>query len=126
MYREAFPILYVSDMERSVKFYHDLLGFSVKYRWPAEGVSTFVFLQLPPLGIGLATINDVGGRVKSPAEPAQFELCIYVDDLDEALRHLVAHGVKQLRPVEEQPWGERNGYVADPDGYPIHIAAAVK
>lgn len=126
MYREAFPILYVSDMERSLQFYCDLLGFSVSYRWPVEGVSLFAFLKLPPLGLGLATVNETGGRVKLPAERAQFELCVYVDDVDEAASQFLAHGVVQLRPPESHPWGERNVYVADPDGYPIQITAVLK
>ena len=126
MYREVFPILYVSEMERSLQFYCELLGFSVSYRWPAEGLSTFVFLKLPPLGLGLATANETGGRVKLPAERAQFELCVYVDDVDEAVKQLTAHGVVQLRAPESRPWGERNVYVADPDGYPIQITAALK
>jgi catechol 2,3-dioxygenase-like lactoylglutathione lyase family enzyme len=33
MYREGFPILYVSNIERSLRFYRDLLGFTVGYRW---------------------------------------------------------------------------------------------
>ena len=28
-----------------------------------------------------------------------------------------------VREPEDQPWGERQATVADPDGYPIHIGA---
>jgi catechol 2,3-dioxygenase-like lactoylglutathione lyase family enzyme len=31
-FREAFPILYAADMERSVHFYCDLLRFELVYR----------------------------------------------------------------------------------------------
>jgi len=125
MYREVFPILYVSDMEQSLQLYCGLLGFSVSYRWPIEGLSNFAFLKLPPLGLGLATANEMGGHVKLPAERAQFELCVYVDDVDEAVNQLIAHGVVQLRAPKSQPWGERNAYLADPDGYPIQITASL-
>jgi catechol 2,3-dioxygenase-like lactoylglutathione lyase family enzyme len=34
-FRDSFPILYVADVERSVRFYRDLLGFDVQFTWPA-------------------------------------------------------------------------------------------
>ena len=53
--------------------------------------------------------------------PPRFELCFEVEDTDAASAHLLALGVKQLQPPTDQPWGERNAYFEDPDGYPLEL-----
>ena len=123
-FREAFPILYAEDVERSIRFYCDLLGFEVVYRWPAEGDVEFAFLRLDPLGIGIAAHSAPGellGRSPVRGSPPRFELCIYADDVDRAASELSAGGARLLVPPADQPWGERLLYVEDPDGNPIQV-----
>jgi lactoylglutathione lyase len=45
-----------------------------------------------------------------------FGLCLYTDDIAADLDRLCAAGATlRMKPVD-QPWGERMGYVGDPDG----------
>jgi lactoylglutathione lyase len=121
--REPFPILYVRDVARSEAFYRDAFGFDPTFRWPAEGPSTFVFLKLEPLGIGIGAADgeNVHGNPVVPGSGA-FELCLYVDDIAEASARLRDLGADELRPPKDEPWGESRAYFADPDGNTIHIA----
>jgi catechol 2,3-dioxygenase-like lactoylglutathione lyase family enzyme len=85
MFREPFPILHVSDPQRSVDVYTEAFGFEVGFRWPEEGPLEFAFLKLGETGIGIgrSTAPDLpdwpGGR-----DLGSFQLCIYADDTDAA------------------------------------------
>jgi lactoylglutathione lyase len=115
MFREAFPILYVEDADRSARFYCDNFDFEIAFRWPADGELEFAFLRLEPLGIGVVQ----GSR----GEDAQFEVCVYCDDTDAAAERLRGNGVRELQAPEDQPWGERLAFFEDPDGNKIHVTA---
>jgi lactoylglutathione lyase len=128
-FRDAFPILSVEDVERSLRFYRDLLGYELTFRWPEEGAIEFAFVQLGASGLGLGKVGEVHSIVGRPVDPPpadrlpRFELCLYVDDVDAASAYLLANGVERLVPPTDQPWGERLAYFADPDGNPIHVCA---
>ncbi len=121
--REAFPIVYVRDVSRSEAFYRDAFGFEPTFRWPADGPSTFVYLRLDPLGIGIGAADgeNVHGNPVVAGSGA-FELCIYVDDIEDAAGRLRDLGAKELRPPVVEPWGESRAYFTDPDGNTLHIA----
>lgn len=120
---EPFPIVYVKDIAKSEQFYCDAFGFEAVYRFPTEGPTDFVYLQLEPSGIGLGAADgeNVHGRPVAPGA-GSFELFLYVDDMDEACARLRALGASELRPPVDEPWGERRAYFEDPDGNAIHIA----
>jgi lactoylglutathione lyase len=128
-FRVAFPILYTEHLAAARAFYEDLLGFVETFRFPAEGQPHFVALSLEEGSIGIADVSlpaDPGhGRPLRPVSGHRFELCVYADDVDEALTQLAAAGVPVLAKPFDQPWGERMAYVEDPDGNPVHIAAAI-
>ncbi len=73
--REPFPIVYVDDVARSERFYCEAFGFEAVYRFPAEGLADFVYLQLEPSGIGLGAAGgeNVHGRPVAPGA-GSFEL----------------------------------------------------
>jgi lactoylglutathione lyase len=126
VFRSVFPILYAEDVERSMRFYTEVFGFAVTYRWPADGPCQFAYLELTPQGIGLASragAEQKYGKTLDRGGLLGFELCLRVDDVDQAAELLLSRGVKQLSPPEDTPWGERLAYFEDPDGVPIMIYA---
>lgn len=108
--REAFPILLVADVERAAAFYCDLLGFERGFRWPVDGELEFVFLRLPPLGIGIVRGERTGEA---------FALCVYVDNADDSLEPAQSLGAEVVRGPRDEPWGERMADVRDLDGNTI-------
>lgn len=108
-----------------MRFYSELFGFEVVYRWPPEGDELeFAYLRLEPLGIGIAARSapeELIGRSPVAGSPPRFELCIYADDVDRAAEDFARAGVGLLLPPTDQPWGERLLYVEDPDGNPIQV-----
>jgi uncharacterized glyoxalase superfamily protein PhnB len=113
-FREPFPILAVDDLAGAAAFYAETFGFEIKYRFPPEGEPDFLFLSLPPLGIGI-------GR-RRPGEP-DHAVCMYADDVDAAAAALRKAGATEISPPADQAWGERMTQFEDGDGHRLVIVA---
>jgi lactoylglutathione lyase len=120
-----FPMLSAADLAASVAFYRDVLGGVEAYRF-SEDEPVFVTLQLGDSEIGIGGVGEapLHGQPQRPASGHRIELCVYVDDVDEAAGAARAVGAPvQLEPAD-QSWGERVAYVADPDGNLVMLTAA--
>jgi lactoylglutathione lyase len=126
MFREPFPILHVSDVERSVELYTEAFGFELGFRWPEEGTLEFAFLKLGETGIGI-------GRAVPPPLPdwpagrdlGKSQLCIYADDTSVAAERLRSLGMTQVTAPREMPWGEKLAFFEDPDGHLLHVTSVL-
>ena len=111
---EAFVILQVADLPRSLRFYRDEIGFEHTYSQPEEGEPQFATLESGAFTLGLAAAE---GRV----EAMTTALWLYTDDVDGAFATLRDRGARVVSEPADQPWGERLASVSDPDGYTIHL-----
>ena len=111
----------VSDMSRSVAFYRDILGLSLKFESP--GWSEF---QTGATTLALHRIRArVGGEDRAPAEPLAGTCSIgfSVEDLEATHRELAARGAHfVLAPTEQVDEGIRLAVCVDPDGIAIAFA----
>src|SRR5437868_14116615 len=64
---DTFPIIHCADLERSLHFYRDEFGFTLKFRWPDEGPLEFAYLVRDGSGLGLGRPNgdDYGLPVRT-------------------------------------------------------------
>jgi PhnB protein len=114
-FREPFPIISVADVDRAIEFYCSTFGFEKTYAVDDEEGTVFAFLELAPLGIGIAR--------RQSAEDADFALWIYADDVDDAAERLRAAGAQEVQAPADQEWGERMCSFRDADGHLIHIGS---
>ena len=128
-FTSAFPIIDCQDLAASRRFYEGPLGFTATYRFPPDGEPEFVAMELSDgSSIDLASAGSTSGNIRGlgPSRPRTghpFELCVYTDDTDAAIDMLRSAGVAVLVEPADQPWGERLGYVSDPDGNRVHITS---
>jgi lactoylglutathione lyase len=137
--------LTVSDLERSVAFYRDLLGFAVVYERGevlAEYMPRLVGLpgarlkiaglDLPGLHLDLIEyIAPQGANAAGPTcDVGNGHLGFTVDDLWAAYRQLVAAGVRfKSEPVSITHGPNRGGwavYFTDPDGITLEMIQRAK
>jgi lactoylglutathione lyase len=121
VFQELFPILSTPDLPRALRFYRDLLGCEIHYRFPADGEPAYVGMALGASRLGIGA--DPPGQPQRPAGDGRFALWVYVEDCDAAVERLRAGGVAVLAEPADQPWGERMAEVADPDGNRVIVAA---
>ena len=89
--------IYVSDLEKSIRFYQDI-GFELKFidgnAW-AEfdlGETAFALLQRP--------------AEKGTVQPAKTRIMFEVNDIEKMRRHLVSLGVNLIGGVREETYGK--------------------
>tara|TARA_Y100000588_G_scaffold248777_1_gene263292 strand:- start:363 stop:839 length:477 start_codon:yes stop_codon:yes gene_type:complete len=135
--------LTVSDIERSIEFYRDVLGMELVGRRPCVE-QDYVGRQTgyPGLKLSVASFRACAGNAQSiemvqylteagaAADPStnragNSHLCLRVDDLRAAHADLSAQGVRfKSAPVEITHGPNRGGlvvYLHDPDGYTLEL-----
>lgn len=107
------PVLEVTDMERSIAFYCDKLGFSAsRFGEP----STFTIVQR-----GMVTIALDASERNQSANNQYWAAYVYVSDVDSVYSEFRENDVTIHRPIEDMYYGCRDFDVIDPDGYIIAI-----
>jgi catechol 2,3-dioxygenase-like lactoylglutathione lyase family enzyme len=100
-----------SDLDRSRRFYRDVLGLAIYREFgPADDPSVVFFL-----GPGLL---EVSGHT---ADPAGHSVMIWIQVRDVHAEHarLAAAGVPIIRGPATEPWGLTEMWIQDPDGVQI-------
>ena len=120
--RSAAPSFTVNDIERSLAFYRDVLGFVVKERWEEDGVLHGVELVAGSVTFWLAQDDWKKGRDRVKGQGFRL-YCGTAQDLDALAGRIEARGGTLLEPVKDQPWGGREFAVRDLDGFTITIAS---
>jgi uncharacterized glyoxalase superfamily protein PhnB len=119
--RSVMPALTVDDLQVSLAWYRDILGFHVSQEMK-EG-DNLVGASLKAGAVEILLIQDdfARGRDRNKGEGLRL-YCTTAMDLD-ALAHDIAErgGVLDQLPTE-QPWGARDLAVTDPDGFRISIS----
>jgi lactoylglutathione lyase len=125
MERKAFPVLYVTNVRRSLEFYA-LLGYESRYQFPLEGDPHYVGLERGESSLGIADSGWPEAQLGITVGTApRFELFVYVDDVQATVETFRAAGYPILQEPATMPWGERQAYVSDPDNNPVALATPV-
>ena len=117
--RSIMPSLTVSDIERSLPWYRDGLGFFVGERWEDGGKLKGVQLKAGACELGLAQDDFTKGRQREKG--VGFRLwCNTTQDVDAIAKRLLAFG----GTIVEGPGDQWDGYsftAQDPDGFKLTI-----
>lgn len=110
------PGLTVGDLEKSIEFYTQALGFVVAERWMRDGQLAGVMLEAGACELGLSRDDWAKGRERKKGEGIR----LWVEtgqDIDELAARARARGARITAEPEDKPWGVRAFAFDDPDGY---------
>ncbi len=118
-------ILFVADQAVSRDFYRAVFGLQPTLDVP--GMTEFLLSEHHILGLmpEQGIVRLLGGAIADPHGATgipRIELYVRVDDPDAMFARAIDHGATVLSPIEERSWGDRAGYVADPDGHVLAFA----
>ncbi|WP_426272202.1 VOC family protein [Exiguobacterium sp. R-17] len=121
MIQYGYTILYVEDTVRTLTFYRDVLGLSVK----AEHGS-YIEFETGQTTLAFNTREDVQQLIPDytiPSGKAQqtLEIGFVTDDVPTLFQKVEAAGYKTVLAPVEKPWGQVVAYVLDPDGHLIEL-----
>jgi catechol 2,3-dioxygenase-like lactoylglutathione lyase family enzyme len=132
----------VSNLERSLAFWRDVLGFELSHRVDQKGELAAEITGVPGAEISLAVLKAPGGHKIEllqylapanrrqhielrPCDVGSVHVALTVDNLDAVLEKIVASGWKAGRKPQTLTTGPNAGkrviYVRDPDGTTIEF-----
>jgi len=114
--RLGYVVRFVESLDPSLVFYRDVLGQQLTKRtehWAQFDCAGLRF-GLFERAVMASTLGLSPEQLGSP--PGAVELAFEVEDCDGAYAAALAAGARGVSPPEDRPWGERTGYLLDPDG----------
>ncbi|MCD4687308.1 MAG: VOC family protein [Anaerolineae bacterium] len=114
-------VVFVKDLAAARRFYEELLEMQVEADFGAN-VGYVGGLAIWEVGSAYQMIHGRTAEDVPALGRDNLELFFETDDLDAAWERLHAAGVTVIKPVREQPWGQRVLHIADPDGHVVEIA----
>jgi PhnB protein len=127
-YPQVTPYLIVDDAAGAINFYGNVLGTTERMRMPGpDGRIGHAELQLGDSGIMLADeYPEMSGPSPKSLGGSPVTVSAYVEDVDAAFKRALDAGAKELRPVENQFYGDRSGQFEDPFGHRWSISTHVE
>ena len=119
--KQAVPFFNVTNIEASLRFYVDGLGFALSNHWSPEGRIRWCWLRLDDASVMLQEYWRDGRPGGAPAGPLGqgVSICFICADALAVYRDLMARGVAATRPfVGNGMWVTS---VKDPDGYELYF-----
>ncbi|MDT4805501.1 Glyoxalase/Bleomycin resistance protein/Dioxygenase superfamily protein [compost metagenome] len=114
--------LICSDYPRSKHFYTEVLGLQVIAETYREARDSWKLdLALGDAQLELFSFPGAPKRPSYPEAQGLRHLAFAVDDLDAAITHLEAHGVRCEPIREDELTGKRFTFFADPDDLPLEL-----
>jgi catechol 2,3-dioxygenase-like lactoylglutathione lyase family enzyme len=111
----------VKDIDRTLDFYRDKLGFKEMFRLDRDGKLWLMYLRITDTQYIELFPEAVGDRAPGREANGLNHLCIEVDNLDGALEELTKAGVAITREKQMGADGNLQAWIEDPDGNRIEL-----
>jgi catechol 2,3-dioxygenase-like lactoylglutathione lyase family enzyme len=111
--RTAAPQFLVDEITKALSFYEERLGFNVDFVYQNFYASVSrdgatIHLKCAPKLVAERELRKSGEHLDAYLD---------VSGVDEFHEELTRRGVQILRSLTQRPWGRREFYIEDPDGY---------
>ena len=111
----------VRDVERTLDFYVNKLGFAEMLRLERDGQLWLIYLRITDDQY-LEVFPDGEGERAAEREAVGFNhICLAVPDIDQTVGELNAAGVELIRPKAMGADGNWQAWIEDPDGHRIEL-----
>jgi uncharacterized glyoxalase superfamily protein PhnB len=108
--------LTVKDLERSLAWYRDVVGFTVRQRHERDGKLIAVSLKAGSVELLIGRDDGAKGWDRVKGEGMSLQLTTS-QNIDELAARIKAHGGTLVTEPADMPWGVRVFRAADPDGF---------
>ena len=113
--RRVVPDIKSDAFEESRGFYRDFLGFNVgmDMGW----IVPFVSPSNPTAQISI---------LRSDPSTIHPNISVEVGDVDVVHERAIAHGLRIVYPLTDEPWGVRRFFVVDPNGLVLNVMSHIE
>ncbi|HEY7194884.1 MAG TPA: VOC family protein [Gemmatimonadales bacterium] len=114
--RKLTPGFTTTDLQRSMAFYRDVLGFVIGDEWRDTGTLTGCEIHAGAITFMLNQDDFAKGRDRTKGVGARL-WCHTAQDLDRLAAEIKARGGVLDQEPHDTPWGQRVFMITDPDGF---------
>lgn len=127
-YNTVTPYLVIKGAAQAIDYYKKVFGATVVVRMDGpDGRVGHAELQIGDSRIMLADENpSMGATSATTIGNSPVSLYLYLPDVDKVVDKAVAEGAKILKPVQDQFYGDRSGFLQDPFGHFWGIATHIE
>jgi lactoylglutathione lyase len=111
----------VKDVERTLAFYVEKLGFREMFRLEREGKLWIVYLRITDTQFLEVFPDATGDRAPDREANGLNHVCLEVTDIDDAIAELDQAGVPIAREKQLGADGNLQAWIEDPDGNRIEL-----
>jgi len=117
----ASPSFTVNDLDRSLSWYRDVVGFDVEETWKDGEKVIGVSLRAGDVSFMIGQDDWKKGRDRKKGEGFRI-FCTTRKSVDDIAKRIKSKGGQLDHEPQNQPWGMRDFSMTDPDGFKITIA----
>src|ERR687891_219486 len=121
--------LVVRDAARAIEFYKKVFGAEERFRIHGPDGKTIMHADLK-IGDSVFMLTEESKEMKALSPESiggsPVTMYVYVKDVDSIFNQAVSEGATVLKPVSDQFYGDRSGYLRDPFGHLWSIATHKK
>ena len=122
-YHSVTPYLIIKGASDAIEFYKKAFGATELFRMEHEGKVGHAEIKIGDSPIMLADESPEMGYVgPTTLGGTPVSLMIYVDDVDTVFNQAISSGGVELKPLQDQFYGDRSGTLKDPFGHTWHVA----
>jgi PhnB protein len=127
-YQTATPYLIIKNAAQAIEFYQQAFGATETMRL-ADNNGKIAHAEIK---IGNSTIMladefpEMGFRSPESIGGTPVTIMLYLEDVDTQFSQALAAGATELRPIEDQFFGDRSGKLSDPFGHIWIIATHIE
>jgi PhnB protein len=129
-YTSVTPYLVIKGAAQAIEYYKKAFGATEVMRMPGpDGKIGHAEIKIGDSHIMLADENPSMGQGHTSASTiggSPVSLYVYLPDVDRVFERAVKEGGKVLKAVQDQFYGDRNGFLQDPFGHLWGIATHVE
>lgn len=122
-YHTATPYLVIRGAASAIEFYKKVFGATEEVRMADGERIGHAEIKIGDSYIMLADeYPEMGYRGPKSFGGSPVSILLYVEDVGTVFNRAVAAGAKVLKPLQDQFYGDRNGFIEDPFGHAWSIA----
>jgi len=117
-YHSVTPYLTINGAAQALEFYKTAFGATELFRMEHGDKIGHAEIKIGDSPIMLADeFPEMGNRSPVSLGGSSVGIMIYVDDVDKIYNQAIAAGGKEVKPLQDQFYGDRSGTLTDPFGH---------
>lgn len=116
-YSHCIPFLPVKNLEETVSFFRDKLGFSEEWYWGDPPTDAGIGRD----GLNLLFVLNPEYCAMLNSEKQRFTICLFVSNVDEIHKELKQNGVHIISELKNEPYKVQEFSIIDCNGYVLRI-----